>query len=125
MADPIATTLVIMYFVTAPTKLSSQMPKEKWEPKVAWTLQSTNTIETADAKTCISYARQLFSVVREVDTMTVRAYCLCPDGDGKSNCYSEPDGKSPTAVRGPRVPTVQRIGPATPPPKPAPIKPQE
>lgn len=125
MADPITTTLVIMYFVTAPTKLAAQMPKEKWEPKVAWTLQSTNTIETVDAKTCISYARQLFSVVREVDTMTVRAYCLCPDGDGKSNCYSEPEDKSPMAVVRSRLPTIQRIGPATPPPKPAPNNPKE
>ena len=123
MADPITTTLVVMYFVTAPTKLSSQMPKEKWEPKVAWTLQSTNSIETPDAATCVSYARQLFSVVREVDTMTVRTYCLCPDGDGKSNCYSEPKDKTVMTNRPPRQPTIQRIGPTTPLPKIAPDKP--
>src|SRR5436309_14116114 len=56
MADPLTTTLVLMYFVTPPAKLLPGETKEIFEARVPWTLQSTDHIETQDSIHCVTYA---------------------------------------------------------------------
>jgi hypothetical protein len=125
MADPLTTTLVVMYFVTPPAKLLPHEEKETFEARVPWTLQSTDHIETEDSVHCVVYAKKLMIAVRPVNTVTLRAYCLCPNGDGDKNCYAPTAEKHISAVGGPAPqPTIQAIGPNTPipsaPPQPKP-----
>ena len=49
MADPLTTTLVLMYFITPPAKTPPGESKEIRESKAVWTLQSTDHIETEDS----------------------------------------------------------------------------
>lgn len=125
MADPLTTTLVLMYFITSPAKIPPGQSKEVQESKAAWTLQSTDHIETKDSKTCFLYAKQLFATVRPVNTLTLRPYCLCPDGDGDKLCYAPITDKKIAETRGPPTPTIQAIGPNTPLPKEPPTKPSQ
>ncbi len=121
MADLITTTtLVLMYFITPPAKPSGQ-PKEVQEAKAVWSLQSTAHIETQDSTHCVLYAKKLLAAVRPVNTMTLRAYCLCPNGDGDKNCYAPPTGKQISEAQGSSTPTIQTIGPNTDLPKQAPF----
>jgi hypothetical protein len=122
MADPLTTTLILMYFITAPAKIPPGEKKEDQESKAVWTLQSTDHVETQDSRTCVLYAKKLFAAVRPVKTMTLRAYCLCPNGDGDSLCYAPPLDAAIAATQGPPAPTIQAIGPNTPLPEPPPAK---
>lgn len=121
MADPLTTTLVLMYFITAPAKTQPGESKEIRESKAVWTLQSTDHVETEDSTHCVLYAKKLLAAVRPVNTLTLRAYCLCPNGDGDKNCYSPTlDKQIAAAGAAPPTPTIQSIGPNTPLPSPPP-----
>src|SRR6516165_10263051 len=121
MADLLTTTLVLMYFVTPPAKIPLGEPKAVQESNAVWMLQSTSHIETPDSTTCFIYAKKLFAAINPVNTMTLRAYCLCPHGDGDKKCYA-PTNAQITELRGGTgpAPTIQGIGPDTPLPKPPP-----
>jgi len=66
MADFITTTtLVLMYFVTPPSKIPPGESKVDQESKVVWTLQSTDHIVTPDSAACVQYAVKLFAAVTQ------------------------------------------------------------
>jgi hypothetical protein len=60
-----------------------------------------------------------------VKTLTVRAYCLCPAGNGTNQCFNEEQAQASIASKDASKrsqPTIMRIGPQTklkPPPGPA------
>src|SRR6267142_2120173 len=111
MADPLTTTLVLMYFVTPPAKLQPHEDKATFEARVPWTLQSSDHIETQDSIHCVTYAVKLLAALDPVNTVTLRAYCLCPNGDGDKNCYAPTTDKLIAAVGQTPQPTIQAIGP--------------
>jgi hypothetical protein len=123
MADPFTTTLVLMYFITPPAKIPTGEIKEIQEAKAAWTLQSTSHIETPNSTACVMYAQKLMAAVNPVNTLTLRAYCLCPNGDGDKKCYAPPPiGPLANAARVSTTPAIQAIGPKTSLPEPPPLK---
>lgn len=124
MADPLTTTtLVLMYFITQPTKIPMDESKEVQESKAVWTLQSTDHIETPDPRTCVLYAKKLLAAVNPVNTLTLRAFCLCPNGDGVKQCYAPPiTDKLIAETKDSLTPTIQGIGPDTPLPAAPPAK---
>jgi hypothetical protein len=112
MADVFTTTLVLMYFITPPANHKGE-PKETQEAKAAWTLQSADHIETPDSTACVLYARKLLAAVNPVNTLTLRAYCLCPNGDGDKKCYAPVLDKNILATSVETKPAIQAIGPNT------------
>ena len=81
-ADALQTTLLILYFVGQPPADPKGIPKAELETKINWTLQSTSQIETRSPEACRAIGNQLIERMDKVNTMTVRAYCLCADGSG-------------------------------------------
>ncbi len=81
MAD-LPTTLLILYFVGQPPLDPKGLSKADLETKVNWTLQSTSQIETKSPEACRAIGNQLIARMDKVNTMTVRAYCLCADASG-------------------------------------------
>ena len=67
-----------MLFNAAPADVSKTTNKTTLEKTVAWTLQSTQQIEVMNADVCTQYAEKLHALIKPVNTMTVRTYCLCP-----------------------------------------------
>jgi hypothetical protein len=65
--------LLLMYFTTPAA------PGPKDEPKKVWTLQSTSQTEFDKSSDCFSIGQQVIAAVEPVGTMTVRAWCLCPN----------------------------------------------
>ena len=123
MADPLTTTLVLMYFITPPAKIPPGQSKVDQEAKAAWTLQSADHIDTPDSTACVLYAKKLLVAVNPVNTLTLRAYCLCPNGDGDKKCYAPAVSKLIAGqVREPTSPAIQAIGPTTAMPVEPPIK---
>lgn len=106
-ANVLHTTLLLLYFVTP----AANGPKD--ETKRIWTLQSTSTIETPNATACVTLGKKMIKDIVPVANLTVRAYCLCAQGDG-SQC-GEPSTVPSAAEAAPveRRPTVQRLGPDT------------
>jgi hypothetical protein len=82
VADSLQTTLLILYFVGQPPVDPKGIPKAELETKINWTLQSTSQIETRSPEACRAIGNQLIERMDKVNTMTVRAYCLCADGSG-------------------------------------------
>jgi hypothetical protein len=82
VADSLQTTLLILYFVGQPPVDPKGIPKAELETKITWTLQSTSQIETRSPEACRAIGNQLIERMDKVNTMTVRAYCLCADGSG-------------------------------------------
>ncbi|RJF74357.1 hypothetical protein [Rhodopseudomonas palustris] len=80
--DTFQTTLLILYFVGQPPMDPKNIPKAELETKINWTLQSTSQIETRSPEACRAIGNQLIERMDKVNTMTVRAYCLCADGSG-------------------------------------------
>lgn len=113
MADALTTTLVLMYFVTPPAKLLPHEDKATFEARVPWTLQSSDHIETEDSVHCVTYALKLLAALDPVNTVTLRAYCLCPNGDGDKNCYAPTKDKQIAATGQTPQQTIQAIGPTT------------
>lgn len=62
-----------MYFVTPAA------PGPKVESKRVWTLQSTSQTEFDQPNDCFSIGQQVLAAIEPVATMTVRAWCLCPN----------------------------------------------
>ncbi|MEY9365374.1 hypothetical protein ABH994_008153 [Bradyrhizobium yuanmingense] len=82
MADPLPTTLLILYFVGQPPLDPTGIAKAELETKINWTLQSTSQVETRSPEACRAIGNQLIARMDKVNTMTVRAYCLCADEAG-------------------------------------------
>jgi hypothetical protein len=103
------TTLLLLFFITPPAN------GPKIESTSFWTHQSTSQIQTQDPDMCTKIALDMINEVKPVKTLTVRAYCLCPAGNGTDLCFNEEDARkfvaSDPANRS--QPTVLRIGPDT------------
>lgn len=118
MADPFPTTLLLLYFITTPGHIAPGESKTVQEINANWTLQATSQITTQDPVMCATIAKQMMTEFDPVNTMTVRAYCLCPHGNGSNLCFNEEQFQARiqdfNARRGPPPgPAVQRIGPQT------------
>jgi len=103
-ADALQTTLLILYFVGQPPVDPKGIPKSALEAKINWTLQSTSQIETRSPEACRAIGSQLIERMDTVNTLTIRAYCLCADGSGAICKGAEEMSKS----RDQSDPTVQR-----------------
>jgi hypothetical protein len=83
MPDPVSnifqTTLLVLYFIT-PAETVHLKPGHKgdFEKTKIWTLQSTNQIPTENPNMCVANGKLLIQEFEQVSTITVRAYCLCP-----------------------------------------------
>lgn len=125
-ANIFPTTLLLLFFVVPPAHVPPGESKVVQETKGVWTLQSTSQIQTQNPDMCISIAKKMMKEVDPVNTLTVRAYCLCPAGNGSNLCFNDDEhAKAMTmAITKPAAmprPTVQTIGPLTPdPPLPRP-----
>jgi hypothetical protein len=82
VANSLQTTLLILYFVGQPPADPKGISKGELETKINWMLQSTSQIETRSPEACRAIGNQLIERMDKVNTMTVRAYCLCADGSG-------------------------------------------
>jgi hypothetical protein len=95
MADPVSavfqTTLLILYFVTPAVNIPNGESKKTFETKAIWTLQSTSQISLQNSDTCAQMGTKLINQFNKVYTITVRAYCLCPQGDGNKVCFNTQD----------------------------------
>jgi hypothetical protein len=81
-ANALQTTLLLLYFVGQPPSDPKGISKAEFETKINWTLQSTSQIETPSPEACRTIGNQLIDRIDKVNTMTVRAYCLCADSAG-------------------------------------------
>jgi hypothetical protein len=123
MADPVTagvfpTTLLLLYFTTPAANLPANETKDMQEKKALWTFQSSSEISLPDPDTCTSTALQMMAEIKPVRTMTVRAYCLCPNSKvGNKERFNDKDEKGhfvkPEARANAR-PFVKAIGPKTP-----------
>jgi hypothetical protein len=108
------TTLLLLFFVTTVTQNTTGEAKRVQETKSVWTLQSTSEIQTPDPSVCADLANQMIAEFDIVNTVTVRAYCLCPVGDGKNICMNSQGAEAQANERRPLGGTAWRIGPDTP-----------
>jgi hypothetical protein len=88
------TTLLILYFTTAATTVKvDKTTKPKFEKTKIWTLQSTSQIPTENPNMCVSIGTQYIHEFDEVSTVTVRAYCMCPEAaanqDKSDACFNQ------------------------------------
>lgn len=102
----IKTTLLLMYFVTTPMHVSEHESKESIEKRSVWTFQSATQIEMPSANACETIGNILIEEIKPVNTMTIRAYCLCEKGTGKQCKDLDPSATALTTT-----PTVQPLGP--------------
>ncbi len=86
MPDPVTTifqtTLLVLYFITPAATVHlkpGQKEKEKFETTKVWTLQSTSQISTENPNMCAVNGKLLLQKFEQVSTVTVRAFCLCPE----------------------------------------------
>jgi hypothetical protein len=93
-ANSLQTTLLLLYFVGQPPSDPGGISKAELETKINWTLQSTSQIETRSPEACRTIGNQLIERIDKVNTMTVRAYCLCADSAGTSCKGTEDLSKS-------------------------------
>jgi hypothetical protein len=89
--------LLLLFFITPPA------PGPKVESKRVWTLQSTSQIEMDNSDACHRIGNDMINYIKPVATMTVRAYCICPNGNGKT-CPKDTERE----LSGPR-PTVEPL----------------
>ncbi|MCA1510202.1 hypothetical protein [Bradyrhizobium sp. NBAIM01] len=82
MADTLPATLLILYFIGQPPADPKGIDKGDLETRINWTLQSTSQVETRSPAACRAIGNQLIARMDKVNTMTVRAYCLCADEAG-------------------------------------------
>jgi hypothetical protein len=109
------TTLVVLYFVT-PAETVDLAPGKKpdFEKTKIWTLQSTSQIPTENPNMCVANGLLLIKEFEQVSTVTVRAYCLCPEHVTGPDDFCE-EARKNLVRRGVKPPpaTVIRIGPDT------------
>jgi hypothetical protein len=103
------TTLLLLFFITPPAN------GPKVESTSLWTLQSTSQLQTQDPEMCVQIALDMMKEVKPVKTLTVRAYCLCPAGNGSNLCFNEDEARAAISSADPKRPraTVLPIGPNT------------
>jgi hypothetical protein len=68
--------LLLLFFITPPS------PGKKDEAKRVWTLQNTVQMEMENSDACHRIGKRMMEYVEPVATLTVRAYCICPNGNG-------------------------------------------
>jgi hypothetical protein len=78
--------LLLLYFITPPA------PGKKDETKRVWTLQSTVQMELENSDACHRIGNRMIEYAEPVATLTVRAYCICQNGDGKT-CPTDTERK--------------------------------
>jgi hypothetical protein len=118
-AKLLQTTLLVLYFTTGATTVKvDKTTKPKFEAKKLWTLQTTNQIPTENPNMCLSIGLQYIHEFDEVSTVTVRAYCICPEAtDGNDACFNQKtrDENSPRIkslkANVPKTGTILRLGP--------------
>ena len=106
------TTLLLMFFTTPPAN------GPKIESESFWALQSTSQVQAENPEMCTKLAWDMINEMKPVKTLTVRAYCLCPAGNGTDLCFNaeEANKQANKAItsneprEAPR-PTTIRIGP--------------
>src|SRR5215813_9613294 len=76
------TTLLLMFFTTPPAN------GPKVESESFWSLQSTSQIPAENPEMCTKLAWDMINEIKPVRTLTVRAYCLCPAGNGTDLCFN-------------------------------------
>lgn len=115
-ATAFQTTLLLLYFVTPAVNTHGENKKE-FESKAIWTLQATSQIPFENSAICSQLGTKLINQFSKVYTVTLRAYCLCPHGDGSKVCFNNQEERenfinSLTAGR-PRKsePTIIPLGP--------------
>jgi hypothetical protein len=119
MADLVSavfqTTLLILYFVTPAVNIPPGASKKVFETNAIWTLQSTSQISLENSDVCRQMGTKLINQFKHVYTITVRAYCLCPQGDGNTVCFNnqkEIDTFKNQATHGEHSqPTIKLLGP--------------
>jgi len=80
------TTLLVLYFITpAETVHFGPGKKSDFEKTKILTLQSTSQIPTENPNMCVANGMLLLQEFEQVSTVTVRAYCLCPEHGTGSN----------------------------------------
>jgi hypothetical protein len=80
VASIFPTTLLVMYFITPAETVHLQPGKKAdFEKTKIWTLQSTTQIQTENPNMCVANGKLLLKQFEQVSTITVRAYCLCPE----------------------------------------------
>ena len=93
MADIFPTTLLVLYFTSAAvTAKVDEHSKPKFEATKIWTLQSTSQIPTENPNMCLTIGKQYIHEFDEVSTITVRAYCICPEhpqAAEKDACFNQ------------------------------------
>ena len=122
MVDPVTTmfqtTLLVLYFVT-PAETAHLQPGKKsdFEKSKIWTLQSTSQIPTENPDMCVANGKLLIAQFEQVSTVTVRAYCLCPEHTGSNNACDRAKQKNIASFLGKGSPppaAIAPIGPDTP-----------
>ena len=83
MESILPTTLLLLFFVTAPANVPKDLPKPALEAQSVWVLQSTARIDLKSPQACKDIGTAMLEDIRPVTTMTVRAYCICENGNGK------------------------------------------
>jgi hypothetical protein len=115
MADPISTafqtTLLILYFVTPAVNVPNGESKKVFETKAVWTLQSQSQITLENSTVCSQMGTKLINQFAKVYTITVRAYCLCPHGDGSKACFNNQPEIDAHAAPGQGQATIIPLGP--------------
>jgi hypothetical protein len=94
--------LLLLFFVTP----AAPGPKE--ESKKVWMLQSTSQMEMDNSDACHRIGKDMMAYIKPVATLTVRAYCLCPNGNG-TICPSDTERERRGADAF-RIPTVEPLG---------------
>lgn len=115
MADILPTTLLLLYFIAPPAHVEKGDTKTTLEAKSVWTLQSTVRLDFKSPDACKKIGLKMIDEIEPVTTVTVRAYCICENGNG-SKC---PDDTWSTLEKfGQRtedtLPTIEALGKSKP-----------
>src|SRR5262249_5214965 len=120
MADPVLgmfqTTLLVLYFVSPAQNVKAPFVKKDLESSKVWSLQATSQIPTENPNMCAAMGIKLIHEFDDVSTVTVRAYCMCPEKVIKNDiCYNriEAERKLLSLAPGAKTGTIIRLGPDT------------
>jgi hypothetical protein len=80
------TTLLLLYFITPPAEIKKHETKSHFEARSVWTLQSTVRLDFNSPDACKKIGWKMIDEVEPVTTLTVRAYCICENGNGEDKC---------------------------------------
>jgi|ERR1700704_1009424 hypothetical protein len=105
------TTLLLMFFTTPPAFVPKGESKTDQEIKATWALQSTSEILTQNHDMCLSIAQTMIAEFDKVNTVSVRAYCLCPPEESAKCFNSDAKMRVQRLAPVPGTGAVLRIGP--------------